>query len=181
MLLLGALVGALLAALLFGVTSGIGAWYARSAHRVPLAACCRPGRPAVAAALFVAGLESALSNLGQRDAPSWPSLSAASLLVARCRRPDHRSRHHERSPALRFSSFTWRQMSRAIGRVGCGWALESSVILQVATVLGQTGANVLDAIGVGVIAGIVTAAIPMAVAPVSIRRSCRRTSPRVRC
>src|SRR5207248_2335724 len=74
-----ALVGALLAALLFGITSGIGAWYARSVHRYALAGVLPSWAAAVAAALFVAGIESALGSLGSRDTPLWPSLSAASL------------------------------------------------------------------------------------------------------
>jgi len=158
MLLLGAVVGALLAALLFGVTSGIGAWYARSAHRAPLAGMLPPWASAVAAALFVAGIQSTLSNLGQRDAPLWPSLSAASLW----------------SPvaggvltglgiitiagiALFIVYLAANVTHNWTRRLWIGFAIV--VVLQVAAVLGQSGASVLDSIGVGIIAGVVTAAI----------------------
>ena len=158
MLVLGALVGALVAALLFGITSGIGAWYARSAHRSRLAGVLPPWAAAVAAALFVAGLESALNNLGSRDAPLWPSLSAASLW----------------SPVaggiitglgvmtiagialfiVYIAAHVTRDWTR---RLWMGFAL--IIVLQVAAVLGQAGGNVLAAIGVGIVAGVVTAGV----------------------
>ncbi|HEY2816135.1 MAG TPA: type II CAAX endopeptidase family protein [Casimicrobiaceae bacterium] len=158
MLLLGALVGALLAALLFGLTSGIGAWYARSAHRVPLAGMLPPWAAAVAAALFVAGLESTLSNLGRRDAPLWPSLSAASLWSPVAGGVITGLGIVTIAGIALFIVYLAANVTRNwTRRLWIGFAIV--VVLQVAAVLGQTGANVLDAIGVGVIAGIVTAAI----------------------
>jgi hypothetical protein len=78
-LLVGAVVGGLFAALLFGLTSGIGVWYARSASRFALAGTLPPWVAAIAAALFVAGLEAALVSLWPRSAPLWPPLQAMSL------------------------------------------------------------------------------------------------------
>jgi hypothetical protein len=76
---LGALVGGLMSALLFGVLAGIGAWYARSAPRAALAGRLPPWAAAVAAGLFVAGVQAVIANLGPRSAPLWPNLQGASL------------------------------------------------------------------------------------------------------
>ena len=158
MLVLGALVGALLAALLFGVTSGIGAWYARTAPRHTLAGALPPWAAAVAAALFVAGIQSALGSIGSRDAPLWPSLSAASLW----------------SPVLGgvvtglgvltiagialFIVYLAANLTHDwTRRLWIGFAIV--IVLQVAAALGQAGGNVGGAIAVGVIGGVVAAAI----------------------
>jgi hypothetical protein len=158
MLLLGALVGALLGALLFGLTSGIGAWYARSAPRFALAGVLPPWLAAVAAALFVAGVEAALSSLGARDTPLWPSLQAASLW----------------SPVAGgiitgFGVVTIAGIALFVvylaanvthdwtRRLWMGFAIV--IVLQVAAALGQAGPNILGAIVTGLIGGLVTAAI----------------------
>ncbi|HEY3177437.1 MAG TPA: CPBP family intramembrane glutamic endopeptidase [Casimicrobiaceae bacterium] len=158
MLLLGAIVGALLGALLFGITSGIGAWYARSAPRFALAGMLPPWAAAVAAALFVAGIESALGSLGSRDTPSWPSLSAMSLW----------------SPVAGgiitgFGVMTIAGIALFVvylaanvthdwtRRLWFGFAIV--IVLQVAAALGQAGPNILGAIVTGVIGGLVTAGV----------------------
>ena len=79
MAILGVVVGGLFAALVSGLTAGIGAWYARTAPRSPIAGWLRPWQAGIAASLFVAGLEAALSNLGPRGVPLWPSLSTLAL------------------------------------------------------------------------------------------------------
>jgi hypothetical protein len=158
MLVLGALVGALVAALLFALTSGIGAWYARTTPRHALAGVLPPWAAAVAAALFVAGIQSALSNIGARDSPMWPSLSGASLW----------------SPVLGgvvtglgivmiagialFVVYLAANVTRDwTRRLWIGFAIV--IVLQVAAVLGQAGGNIAGAIAVGIVAGVVSAAI----------------------
>jgi hypothetical protein len=79
MLAIRAGVGGLVAALLLGLTSGIGAWYARTAPRLPLAGPLPGWAAAIAAALFVAGFEAALDALVPRAAPLWPPLQSAAL------------------------------------------------------------------------------------------------------
>jgi hypothetical protein len=79
MLVIGGLVAGLLAAMLFGLTSGIGAWYGRTAERLPLAGRLPPWAAAIAAALFVAGFEAAVGALLPRAVPLWPALQSTSL------------------------------------------------------------------------------------------------------
>jgi len=158
MLLLGAIVGALLGALLFGLTSGIGAWYARSAPRFALAGVLPPWVAAIAAALFVAGLESALGNLASRDTPLWPSLQAASLWSPVAGGMITGLGVVTIAGIALFVVYLAANVTHDwTRRLWMGFAIV--VVLQIAAALGQTGPNILGAIGTGLIGGLVTAAI----------------------
>ena len=158
MLAISAVVGALFGALLFGLTAGIGAWYARSSARSVLATRWPPWLAASAAALFVAGLEAALSGLWPRDAPLWPPLQLASAW----------------SPLV--GAFIGGMGLVAIVGVGLfvlylvaritdDWTRRQwmgvaiVVVLQCASALGQAGSNILGALAAGAIGGLATAAV----------------------
>ncbi len=71
---LGAVAGGLVAALLFGLLAGVGAWGARAAPRASLRGWLPPWLAAVAAALLVGGMQTALAALAPHTAPTWPAL-----------------------------------------------------------------------------------------------------------
>ena len=158
MLVVGAVVGGLFAALLFGLTSGIGAWYARSTTRFALAGALPPWAAAVAAGLFVAGLEAALASLWPRGAPLWPPLQAMSLwspvagavlggvgLI----------------PVAGIALFVLYLAARLTDdwtrRQWVGVAIV--VLLQTASTLGLAGSNLAGAAAVGVTIGLANAAV----------------------
>jgi hypothetical protein len=158
MLLVGAVVGGLFVALLFGLTSGIGAWYARSATRFALAGALPPWAAAVAAGLFVAGLEATFANLWPRTAPLWPPLQAMSLW----------------SPVagavlggLGFIAIAGIALFvlYLVARLTHDWTRRQwvgvavVVLLQTASTLGLAGSNLAGAAAVGVTIGLATAAV----------------------
>ena len=79
MLAMGALAGGLVSALLFGVVAGIGAWYARSAPRSPIAGALPPWGAAIAAGLLVSGVQAVAGNLGTPSMPLWPAAWGGAL------------------------------------------------------------------------------------------------------
>jgi hypothetical protein len=158
MLLLGAIVGAFLGALLFGLTSGIGAWYARSAPRFALAGVLPPWVAAIAAALFVAGIESALGSLGPRDTPVWPSLQAASLWSPVAGGILTGLGVVTIAGVALFVVYLAANVTHDwTRRLWMGFAIV--ILLQVAAALSQAGPNIAGAIVAGLIGGLVTAAI----------------------
>ena len=71
---LGSVAAGLVGALLFGLLAGVGAFGARTAPRGRIAGRLPPWLAAAAAALLVAGLQTALSALAPRSVPTWPPL-----------------------------------------------------------------------------------------------------------
>ncbi len=153
----GSLLAATLGAMVVALSSGVGAWAARTARATPLAGPLPPWAAGAAAALLVAGIGALAGRLVPPDVPLWPALGLQSAAF----------------PAL-AAALEGLGVLSAIGiglfilhvldRVTAGWTRRSWVA--VATIVALITALVVARSGVaggavveGVVAGLIAAAV----------------------
>ncbi|MEP6677684.1 MAG: CPBP family intramembrane glutamic endopeptidase [Betaproteobacteria bacterium] len=158
MLAMGALAGGLISALLFGVVAGIGAWYARSRPRLPLAGALPPWGAGVAAGLLVAGVQAIAGNLGPQTAPLWPSAWGGSLASPLAGTLIAGLGFISAAGIALFILYAVARLTREWTRhAALGMAL--IVALQCAAVLAQGGTNLGPALAAGLAAGTALVAV----------------------
>jgi len=154
---LGAVAAGLVAALLFGLLAGVGAWNARTSPRVPLAGRLPPWAAAIMAALFVTGVQTALTGLVERSAPVWPQLAQsqfsplAGALISGL----------NLIPYAGVALFVVYLVTRlTAGFTRRGWiGVTLIVILQCAAALSQAGSQYVAGLIAGVTGGLTAAAV----------------------
>jgi len=154
---LGVAAAGLVAALLYGLLAGVGAWGARTAHRLPLDGRLPVWLAGVAGALLVTGLQTALAQIAPRTAPVWPTLAdgqwsalAGGLLAGVNTIP--------RVGAALFVVYVIARLTRGFTqRAWLGVGL--LVLLQCATAFAQAGGQYVGAAIAGVTAGLTSAAV----------------------
>ncbi len=157
-LALGGLAGAVVTALLIGVVAGIGAWHARSARRAAIAGALPPWAAAVAASLFVSGVESVAGNLGPQSAPVWPAAWGMGLASPYAGAVLAGIGFLSTVSIGLFILYVVARLTHDwTRRTGLGIALV--VVLQVAAALAQGGGNLGPALSAGLAAGLVLSAV----------------------
>ncbi|MET0345663.1 MAG: CPBP family glutamic-type intramembrane protease, partial [Casimicrobiaceae bacterium] len=157
-LAMGALAGGLVSALLFGVVAGIGAWYARSAPRSPIAGALPPWGAAIAAGLLVSGVQAVAGNLGTPSMPLWPAAWGGTLASPLAGALLSGFGFLSAAGIALFILYAVARLTRDWTRYAwLGMALV--VVLQCAAVLAQSGGSLGPSLAAGGAAGVTLAAV----------------------